>query len=357
MSNLEQKPAETWVEGDPSADTRRDVEIMSAREVPLGGPRAMRVHRTLPSRERTMIGAWCFVDHYGPSDVSETGGMVVPPHPHTGLQTVSWLFEGEIEHRDSVGSHAFVRPGELNLMTAGHGISHSEVSTESTTVLHGAQLWVALPSASRQVDPFFESHTAVTTRLGDADLSVFVGEFAGCSVGATTFTPLVAVEVRLPAHGAVDLPLRPGFEYGFLVDSGPVTVGGAHVERTELAYSGLGRSHIEVRAGEEPARLLLIGGEPLDEKILMWWNFVGRNHEEIVAYRAEWQRESGAPEPDGSGATAPDAASEVSAGSADPSHPESVVATARFGASDHHFAGDPLPAPVLPGVRLQPRNR
>jgi len=357
MSNLEQKPAETWVECDATVMAAPlGIEIMTAREVPLGGPRAMRVHRTLPSRERTMIGAWCFIDHYGPADVSQTGGMVVPPHPHTGLQTVSWLFEGEIEHRDSVGSHAFVRPGVLNLMTAGHGISHSEVSTEATTVLHGAQLWVALPSVSREVDPFFESHAAATTPLGDAELSVFVGEFAGCSVSATTFTPLVAVEVRLPAGGSVQLPLRPDFEYGLLVDAGPVTVAGAVVERTELAYTGLGRSALEVRAGAEPARILLIGGEPLDEKILMWWNFVGRSHEEIVAYRAEWQRESGAPEPDGSDPV-PDAASGASAEAADPSHPESVIATARFGDSDHHFAGDPLPAPVLPGVRLQPRNR
>jgi len=357
MSNLEQKPAETWVECDATVvETPRGIEIMTPREVPLGGPRAMTVHRTLPSRERTMIGAWCFIDHYGPADVSHTGGMVVPPHPHTGLQTVSWLFEGEIEHRDSVGSHAFVRPGVLNLMTAGHGISHSEVSTDDTRVLHGAQLWVALPSASREVDPFFESHEAATTQLGDADLSVFVGDFAGCSVGATTFTPLVAVEVRLPAGGAVELPLRPDFEYGLLVDSGPVSVDGTAVERTELAYTGLGRPSLDVRAGTEPARLLLIGGEPLDEKILMWWNFVGRSHEEIVAYRTQWQRESGAPEPDG-GVPAPDAAGEASAEAADPSHPESVFTTARFGASDHHFAGAPLPAPVLPGVRLQPRNR
>jgi redox-sensitive bicupin YhaK (pirin superfamily) len=341
MSNLEKRPAETWVECDAEVfGTAGAPEVIEAREVPLGGPRAMTVHRTLPSKQRTMIGAWCFVDHYGPSDVAETGGMVVPPHPHTGLQTVSWLFEGEIEHRDSVGSHAFVRPGVLNLMTAGHGISHSEVSTAATTTLHGAQLWVALPEASRQVDPFFESHTAVATRIDDAEISVFVGEFAGASVGATTFTVLSAAEIRLPAGGSALLPVRRDHEYGVLVDTGRVTVDGVAGERTDLVYTGVGRETLTLAAGDTPARVLLIGGEPLDEQILMWWNFVGRSHEEIVQYRSEWQRESGAGAAVGETDAAPPA----------PTAP-------RFGDTDHHFEGPPLPAPVLPNVRLQPRRR
>ena len=121
------------------------MDVLTPRDVPLGGLRAMTVRRTLPQRQRSLIGAWCFVDHYGPDEVDGDGGMVVPPHPHTGLQTVSWLFSGEIEHRDSAGHHATVSPGELNLMTAGRGISHSEYSTPGTTTLHGAQLWLALP--------------------------------------------------------------------------------------------------------------------------------------------------------------------------------------------------------------------
>ena len=126
-----------------------DVQVVTSREVPLGGPRAMTVRRTLPQRARSLVGAWCFADHYGPDDVADTGGMDVPPHPHTGLQTVSWLFTGEIEHRDSSGAHAMVRPGELNLMTGGHGVAHSEVSTPAPRMLHGVQLWVALPDAAR----------------------------------------------------------------------------------------------------------------------------------------------------------------------------------------------------------------
>src|SRR6476646_7970832 len=134
------------------------VQVIVPRQVPLGGPRSMTVRRTLPQRQRSFVGAWCFVDHYGPNDVAATGGMSVPPHPHTGLQTVSWLFSGEVEHRDSAGHHAFVRPGELNLMTAGRGISHSEYSTPATTTLHGTQLWLALPDRNRQVDPAFEHY-------------------------------------------------------------------------------------------------------------------------------------------------------------------------------------------------------
>src|SRR6478735_10294254 len=177
MSNLERDPVELLCP--PDAPTGPVVQVLAPRDVPLGGPRAMRVRRTLPQRGRTTIGAWCFADHYGPDDVAVSGGMVVPPHPHTGLQTVSWLFSGEIEHRDSLGSHAFVRPGELNLMTAGHGISHSEVSTPGTARLHGVQLWVALPEASRDVAPFFEHHAPVVGRIGDATVRTFVGALAG----------------------------------------------------------------------------------------------------------------------------------------------------------------------------------
>src|ERR687892_231597 len=136
------KPDERW-------PTVSKVEVLTPRDVPLGGPRAMTVRRTLPQRSRSLIGAWCFADHYGPDEVHVSGGMDVPPHPHTGLQTVTWLFTGEVEHRDSLGTHAIVRPGELNLMTSGHGICHSEVSTPRATILHGVQLWVALPDAHR----------------------------------------------------------------------------------------------------------------------------------------------------------------------------------------------------------------
>ncbi|MCC2661372.1 MAG: pirin, partial [Arthrobacter sp.] len=155
MSNTEAVPREMLCE---AAEAASDIEILVPRAVALGGPRAMDVRRTLPQRQRSLIGAWCFLDHYGPDHVGATGGMQVPRHPHTGLQTVSWLFTGEVEHRDSAGFHAMVRPGEINLMTAGRGISHSEFSTPGTDVLHGAQLWVALPDAARHMEPTFENY-------------------------------------------------------------------------------------------------------------------------------------------------------------------------------------------------------
>lgn len=145
MSNLEAAPAEVACAASQRRDASPRVEVLHPREVPLGGPRAIRVQRTLPQRGRSLIGAWCFIDHYGPV----AARMDVPPHPHTGLQTVSWLFSGEVEHRDSAGVRAVVRPGELNLMTAGAGICHSEVSVDAGPVLHGVQLWVALPAAAR----------------------------------------------------------------------------------------------------------------------------------------------------------------------------------------------------------------
>lgn len=199
-----------------------EIEVLTARDVPLGGPRAMTVRRTLPQRARTLIGAWCFADHYGPDDVAESGGMDVAPHPHTGLQTVSWLFSGEIEHRDSLGSHAYVRPGELNLMTGGHGISHTEVSTARTTTLHGVQLWVALPEEHRHTARDFQHHAPGTVRVDGADVRVFLGSLAGETSPVRTFTPLLGAELLLDPGATVTLRTDPAFEHGLLVDSGEV---------------------------------------------------------------------------------------------------------------------------------------
>lgn len=326
MSNLERDPAEVLVSDDPAISDDA-VEILEPRDVPLGGPRAMNVRRTLPQRRRSLIGGWCFIDHYGPDDVSATGGMRVPPHPHTGLQTVSWLFQGEIEHRDSVGSHAMVRPGELNLMTAGSGISHSEVSTAATTRLHGVQLWVALPEASRATAPFFEHHVPVPSMLGDAEVRTFVGQLAGSGTDATVFSPLVGAELLLRGAGEIVVPLEASFEHGILVDAGDVSVAGVPVERAHLAFLAPGRDSVTVTVGAGGARLVLLGGEPLGDQIVMWWNFIGRSHEDVVQYRSEWMRDVIDRE-DGHG---------------------------RFGTVED-YDGNALPAPELPTVRLKPRG-
>ena len=337
MTNVELDPAEvvcrssaTWL-GDENADGPSVLEVLEPRDVPLGGIRAMTVRRTLPLKQRSLIGAWCFADHYGPQQVADTGGMRVAPHPHTGLQTVSWLFEGEIEHRDSIGSHAMVRPGELNLMTAGRGISHSEVSTPETTVLHGVQLWVALPDAARNIAPAFEHVLPETGEDGPTRARVFMGSWLGLNSPATTHTPLLGAEIQLQSGGSADLPLDPSFEHGVLVDHGEVTVQGIQVGRASMAYLPPGTRSLALTAGPTPVRVIVLGGEPLEEEILMWWNFIGRSHEEIVEYRRQWQ-------------------SEVAAfGGGDP-------AATVFGRVQD-YPGDPLPAPEMPGVRLRPRPK
>ena len=144
MSNLDQAPVVTVRGGLQRVSAAPVHEVLAARVVQLG--ESTQVRRLLPNIHRRMVGAWCFVDHYGPDDISDGSGMQVAPHPHTGLQTLSWLHEGEVLHRDSVGSVATIRPYELGLMTAGHGIAHSEQSpVEHPRLLHGAQLWIALP--------------------------------------------------------------------------------------------------------------------------------------------------------------------------------------------------------------------
>jgi len=331
MTNLEQAPAETVCDGSGATDA---VQVLEPRDVPLGGIRAMSVRRTLPQRARSLIGAWCFLDHYGPDDVSLTGGMRVPPHPHTGLQTVSWLFSGEIEHRDSLGTHALVRPGQLNLMTAGHGISHSEDSTERTTVLHGVQLWTALPAVHRDTAPAFQHYAPPALRLEGVTVRVFLGSLAGELSPVPTFSPLLGAELLLDAGSVHTFVVDPGFEHGVLVDEGTVQVGGATGLPGQLLYLPSGRTQLTLVTAEAPVRLVLLGGEPLGERIVMWWNFVGRSHEDVVQARSQWQAEIGAEVAGASGA---------------------ADSTARFGRVLGH-PHPPLPAPVLPPLRLAPRG-
>ncbi|MEV0457456.1 pirin family protein [Catellatospora methionotrophica] len=317
MSNVEAAPVETACGGEavPEGPTH---ELMPGREVVLGGPRGMMVSRTLPHKDRRMVGAWCFVDQYGPAEHD----MRVAPHPHTGLQTVTWLVEGEVLHRDSVGSKALVRPGQLNLMTAGHGISHSEESpVPRTTPLHGVQLWVALPEAARAVAPAFEHHPDLpVVALDGAVMTVIMGELLGAVSPATAYTPLVGAEAALTAHAAITLPLRPDFEYAALVLDGTAHVDGVPLEPGTLLYLGRERTSLDL-AADDAARVLLLGGEPFAEEIVMWWNFVGRSHDDVATAREQWM-------------------------AADP----------RFGQVTG-YDGTPLPAPALPNAQLKPRGR
>lgn len=317
MSNTDTAPAEV------TCANSEFTGVLHPREVPLGGPRAMLVRRTLPQRDRSMIGAWCFADHYGPHDVRVAGrGMDVAPHPHTGLQTVSWLFEGLIEHRDSAGVHAMVRPGELNLMTAGAGICHSEVSTPETTLLHGVQLWVALPDSARDTGRDFAHYAPPPQTVDDATIRVFLGELADSASPVHTFTPLLGAQLDLDPGAVLTLDVDPAFEHGVLLDQGEIEVCGTTLAVADLGYQAPGRAQLQLtNRGDGPARAILLGGPPFTEELVMWWNFVGRSHDDIVTYRELWQ-----------------------------------AGDARFG-DVHGYQGHiaRLPAPPLPNGRLKPR--
>lgn len=294
MSVLEAKPQEYVCRS--SLPTGPEELVVTARKVWLG--KTTLVARALPDRAIRMIGAWCFLDHYGPEDVSAAPGMQVPAHPHTGLQTVSWLVEGEVEHRDSLGTRALVTPGTLNIMTAGHGIVHSEMSpVDKPPTLHGLQLWVALPDDARDSAPRFDRYTdlPVIERPGVRG-QVLIGELDGVRSPAISFTPLVGADLTLQPNATVELAADAAHEHGVFVVAGEVTAGGdASATTDQLIYLGTGRGTVTVTAGAAGARILLLAGEPFAEEIVMWWNFIGRTHEEVAAYREQWEHRDAEP--------------------------------------------------------------
>lgn len=234
------------------------------------------------------MGAWCFADHMGPADVTEESGLDIGPHPHIGLQTVTWLIDGQVLHRDSLGSEQVIKPGQLNLMTAGHGIGHSEEATgHYRGTLQGIQLWVALPEATRHGAGAFEHHAELPRgELDGAVVQVFVGEFDGLVSPARHDTPLVGVDLAL--HRSATVPLRPDFEYALIVMEGALAVAGRPLTPGKLGYLGRGRGELGIEVRER-TRAILLGGEPFEEPILMWWNFVARTRAEIDAAYASWQ--------------------------------------------------------------------
>lgn len=331
MSNLETDPPETLL---GAGELCTSVEVLSPRLVPLGGLRAMTVHRTLPQRGRSLVGAWCFLDHYGPDDVSETGGMSVARHPHTGLATVSWLFAGGIEHLDSGGVFAEVRPGELNLMRAGRGITHQEISTPDTNQLHGVQLWYALPNSTRFEENGFEHYVPEPVIVQGMTARVFLGELLGSeSPVKTRTTPLLGAELILEPGASVSIAVRRDFEHAVLAESEDILVNGTPTVHRSLAYVPTGSDTLVLSAGERGGRVVLLGGLPFGEQIIMWWNFVGRTHEEILEFRRLYQAELGFE-------------------AEDPQDAEKVPLFGDF----PEYTPAPIPAPVMPLTRLRPRG-
>jgi redox-sensitive bicupin YhaK (pirin superfamily) len=261
------------------------LEIIEGRRAKVG---AFDVSRVLPRRQRRTVGAWCFVDHMGPGEVSSERGLDIGPHPHIGLQTVTWLLAGEILHRDSLGSEQVIRPGQLNLMTAGAGVSHSEETVGVYSgELHGVQLWVAQPEATRHGTPAFEHHAALPQLdLGAAAATVLVGTFAGVTSPARRDTEHVAADLTLPP-GRTHVPLDASFEYAVVMTSGAAHVAGTTLAPGRLGYLGIGRDEVPIEAAE-PSRALLVGGIPFPETPMMWWNYVARTRDDIVAAHRDW---------------------------------------------------------------------
>ncbi|KAA9106442.1 pirin family protein [Microbacterium rhizomatis] len=328
MTRLDVGPESAVVHADeptPTTDGPRAL-LLEFRAVPLGGVRGMEVHRALPQRDLPMVGAWCFLDRFGPQRTR----MRVEPHPHIGLQTVTWPFVGEVHHRDSVGSDVVISRGALNIMTSGAGIAHSEYSVgEEAIPLDALQLWVALPESRRAGAPDFERHddlprvTLVADQGETGEAIVVLGEFGGATSPATAYTPIVGAELRIPAGSRVHLPLHPDWEYALAGVEGAASLSlpeATLIDPEHLLYLGTGREDLVI-GGDTDTVVFLLGGEPFEDDIVMWWNFVGRTHEEIVDARDAW--EQGSP---------------------------------RFG----HVVGhgdERIPAPPLPGVRLTQRRR
>ena len=273
----------------PVVDGRRCIQRIGSREADVGG---LPIHRVLPTRERRLIGAWCFLDHAGPSILREGQAMRVGPHPHTSLQTFTWMLSGEVHHRDSLGSDQVIRPGEVNLMTAGHGISHTEESLAETDSLHAAQLWIALPQDKADTAPRFDHYAELPRwRRDGADFTLLIGEAEGHHAPTLSFSPLVGLDVQASDAAKLAVPLRPDFEYGVLVLEGGLELDDEAFAVDELGYLGRGRDSLELSLSAG-SRILLIGGEPMQDEILIWWNFVGHSREAIIQAQHDWEAAS-----------------------------------------------------------------
>ena len=259
-------------------------ELMEARASVVGG---MTVRRSLPKARRRTVGAWCFVDHFGPLAVEPDGGIDIGPHPHTGLSTVTYLLDGQVLHRDSLGSEQVIRPGQLNLMTAGRGVAHAEEPTgHYRGTLHGVQLWVAQPEQTRHGEPAFGHHAQLPqVALPGADATVLVGALAGATSTARADTPLMGAALDL--RGGVEVPLEPSYEHLLVVLDGILVLDDTPVRPGQSAYLGPGRDAFPLLA-PDGARVLLLGGEPFEEQIVMWWNFVGRSRDEVAEAGRQW---------------------------------------------------------------------
>src|SRR5262245_30923943 len=287
MSDL--MPSADVLECEPGVGSKPVLESYPARQTTLPGN--LSVCRALPRSARRLVGPWCFLDHYGLVAFGAEKPMAIGPHPHIGLQTVTWLLDGEVLHRDSLGNEQLIRPGQLNLMTAGSGIAHAEETPgRNSGRLHGVQLWVALPDARRHRAPTFEHYAALpAVALGSAQAVVFLGELSGTRSPAKAHSRMVGADILARNDGDVDVPLELAFEHALFLIEGDVALGARQLDPSTLYYLGTGRDGVTLTA-RKGSRLVLLGGEPFGERILMWWDFVARTPEESADARNDWER-------------------------------------------------------------------
>lgn len=267
--------------------------VITSRERDLGG---FSVRRILPYAKRRMVGPFIFFDHMGPAHFPPGSGMTVRPHPHIHLATVTYLFEGKIHHRDSLGSDQFIEPGAINWMTAGRGIVHSERSprelVESGSRLNGIQLWVALPREHEDVEPSFTHHPASTLpefELEGVRLKLLLGSFFGQTSPVKTHSDLFYLDAGIPKGRNLSIPCD-GREGAIYVVTGKIRANDVPLEPCSMAVGKRGEP-MKLEA-EEDSRVMLLGGSPVGERFI-YWNFVSSRKEEIEKAKAEWAKGPG----------------------------------------------------------------
>ncbi len=253
---------------------------------------AFQVRRVLPSPRRIMVGPFIFVDQFGPAILPPGVAMDVRPHPHIGLATVTWLFEGAIDHRDSLGTFATIRPGQVNLMTAGRGIVHSErgpaAERDTAKPIYGMQTWLALPDGQEEIEPAFEAVTELPL-VEDTCVSarVIMGSLWGQTARTTQHSPTIYAEIVLAPGGAIPLDSE-AEERAVMLVGGEASVAGAALTLYELAV--LAPDQIIRLTSERGGRVMLLGGAAIGSPRHVWWNFVSSSRERINQAKDDWRQ-------------------------------------------------------------------
>jgi len=267
-----------------------EIKRIELRSADLG--EGMLVKRALPSRHQRMVGAWCFLDHAGPVNFAPGKGMHVSAHPHTALQTFTWLIDGEVLHKDSLGNELIIRPGQVNLMTAGRGIVHTEDSVVNGGCLHAAQLWIALPEELADCEPDFAHYPELPVwHSAGVQHTLLAGAYGDLEAPTAVHSAMLGMDLFSEHGGTVTLSLNPDFEYGYLPLTGQANVVGETYTPDEFAYMGKGLTSLNVELGAG-ARMLLLGGVPFEKPVQMWWNFVGHSKEAIAQAQRDWEQGS-----------------------------------------------------------------